>query len=501
MTSSAANSGSLPERGKRGTGRHRSPGGGTASLRKALHRSLGDSLFRNSSFLALNIVTGAVGGVAALSLLTRLYSVQAVGLTAAALSGTGLITAVSQLGLNYSLVRYLPESSHRAELINSVLTASMILALLSSGVFLLLPSSAQLYKLGGVAFAVLFVVSTVVAAGLSQAQNVFVADRAAKHITISSLFATLAKIAAPVALVLLGATGAYIAQSIPTIVAFAVLAAVLTRQGLRLRPMVSGRATRDLVRFSLGTYVAGLFGTVPLLVLPLVILARFGPAANAYWYTAMSAGVLLFQLPGSVGTALLAEAAHQPSQRRKLVRRASKLILTVMTPTLLAAYWGAPIALKVLGHGYSMNSLAPLRWLIVAAAMSSINYVTGTILYLAKKAFTIALINVVDAVVVVGLAAVFARGVRDVALSWVIGEIGNVALFGLFAIKALREVGWKWESLGVGRPSQRPFAPAPDPAFAASQRAGLEVLVNLAYRQEAGVLLRDDGAFRERRSA
>jgi O-antigen/teichoic acid export membrane protein len=235
------------------------------------------------------------------------------------------------------------------------------------------------------------------------------------------------------------------------VVAFIVLVILLARRGQRLRPMLSRTATRDLHRFSAGAYVGGQIGSLPAMVLPWIILSRFGPSQNAYWYTAMAIAALLYQLPGSVARALLAEAAHRPAERQALIRRSVVLIGSAMGPILLIAYFAAPLPLKILGHHYSVGSLTALRWLIVAGVLYSINYVTGTILYIAKKTFTITAVNTVNAVIVLGLAVTLAHNVTDIAIYWVAGEIANVVLFTGFAVRSLRHVHGRWEDLGDDR--------------------------------------------------
>jgi O-antigen/teichoic acid export membrane protein len=445
-----------------------------------------ESLIRNSAFLGTNIVLGTVTGLGALILLTRLYPVRAIGLSAAVLSATGLITAISQLGLNYSLVRFLPRTTRRADMINSALTATLLVALVASVIFLVLPSAAKLYALGGMAFAAVFLVSTGLVAGGSQLQNVFVADRAAGKLVRANVFNSVARLAAPVVFVSVGVAGAYIAQGVvPPAVEFAVLVVMLARRGQRFRPLLSASATRDLRRFSVGTYIAGLIGGLPMMVLPLVILSRFGASQSAYWYTAIAGASVLFSLPGAVSQALLAEASHRPSARQALIRKSAILITVVMVPALLCAYLTAPLGLALLGHHYEAGALATLRWLIIAAAMSSVNYISGTILYLAKKAFAIAAINTVDAIVVLWLAMTWAHSAEDVAKAWVIGEVCNVVLFIACAAFALHQVHGRWEALGGDEDAAAPPA-VQRTTSRESQQAGLDMLLSLATHEMTG---------------
>ena len=486
MTASTTRRGSSR---RRQSGRHRVREGRESSVGERVRHLVGESLVRNSAFLGTNVVLGSLTGLGTLTLLTRLYSVQAIGLSAAATSATGLITSISQLGLNYSLVRFLPNSRQRADLINSVVTATVLVALVASGVFLMLPSARKLYALGGAAFVVMFLLSTCLTTAAGQLQNVFVSERTAGKLVRANVFENLTRLTSPAVFVFVGLAGAYIAQGVvPVVMSFTVLAVLLARGGHRFRPKLSLSATRDLLRFSAGTYIAGLIGGLPTIILPLVILSRFGSTQNAYWYTAMAGASVLFSIPASVSQALLAEAAHRPEARRALVRRSILMISAVMVPVLAVAYFGAPFGLAILGHRYAASGLTALRWLIIAAAMTSVNYVAGTILYLAKKAFAIACINTVDAVVVLGLSLTWAHNVDQIAIAWVVGEVGNVILFALLAVVALIQVGWRWEILGGDDGGQKaaPLAALPYGSKEA-QLAGLQILLSLATPQGASM--------------
>ena len=430
---------------RRSAGRHRRVAQGRLSV--GFRGLAAESLFRNSAFLVMSMAVTAAGGFVALSLLTRLYSVQAVGLAAAAMSGIGLISSTVQFGTNYSLPRFLPSSTNRTALINTVLTVTMLAACVGAGLFLVLPVAGKLYALG-ILFVPVFVLATSLFAAGSQLQNVLVADRASNKIVNITVVSSLAKLAAPVVFLFLGIAGAFMAQTAAGVAAVVAVAVVLARRGHQFRPALSLTATRDLIRFSAGAYIGAQVGALPVMVLPLIILSRFGANQAAYWFTAMAIASLLYQLPGSVAKALLPETAHRPAERKMLIRRSAVLIGSVMAPVLVIAYFAAPIALAILGHRYSVGSLGPLRWLIIGGVMSSINYITGTILYIAKKTFTITLINAVDAVIVIGLAATLAHNITEIAIYWVIGEVFNVVLFAFFAVRALYQVRGRWEALG-----------------------------------------------------
>ena len=172
----------------------------TASVRRLVR----ESLFRNTAFLVMNVGFGAVCGFGTLAMLTRFYSVEAIGLTTAAMSAGGLIASFSQFGLNYTLPRFLPSSTQRAALINTVVTVSVVAAALGACLFLALPAASRLYALGGVILVPVFIVSTSLNAASAQLDNVFIADRSSRNVTIATAVSSATRLAAPATFIFLG---------------------------------------------------------------------------------------------------------------------------------------------------------------------------------------------------------------------------------------------------------------------------------------------------------
>src|SRR5262249_38384326 len=246
-------------------------------------------------------------------------------------------------------------------------------------------------------------------AGETQLETVLIADRSADKLALVNIAMNVVKLAAPAAFLFLGATGAYVSRVAAGTAAFMILAIILVRRGQKFRPTISLRATRDLRRFSAGAYVGGLIGSLPLMMLPIIILSRFGATQSAYWYTAMAIALLLYQLPAVIARVLLVEVAQRPLERRHLVYRAARAMTAMILPVFAIAYFAGPLFLGFFCKGYSTESLAPLRLLIIAGAPAIITSISGTILYLAKKTFVIAAINGINALVVLGAATVWAH--------------------------------------------------------------------------------------------
>jgi O-antigen/teichoic acid export membrane protein len=447
-----------------------------------IHAVSEESLVRNSVFLTSSTILTAVCGFGATSLLTHLFPVQAVGLSAAAVSAGGLIDFLTQFGISYSLPRFLPTSTRRAALINTMLTLTMAAALLGACIFLALPAARRIYGAGGWAFMVVFLFGTTLNAGETNLAVVFVADRSADKIARATIVMSLVNLVAPTAFRFGGMTGAYVARVIAGTAGFFVFVVMLARRGHEFRPMLSAVATRGLRRFSVNSYMSNILSFLPQLVLPIIILSRFGASATAYWYTAMIMASTLTSIPGSVSRALLPEASSRPAENRALVRRSAILMIGISIPMLVIAYLAAPIPLAVFGHSYAMDSLAPLRLLIIAGFAAGINYTTGSILVIAKKAHAISIANAAAAAVVLGMALIWAKDLGEIAACWDLGVAASTILFAVFAAVAIHEVRGRWENLG----GDRPGAPTSTPGVSRKdpQEEAMEMLFYLARLQK-----------------
>lgn len=465
------------ERPSRGS--HRKP---RQSVYGRIRTARSESLFSNSAFLVASTIIGAICGFGSTILLTRLYSVQAVGLSAAAASAGALIDFLTQFGMGYSMPRFLPTSTRRSALINTMLTLTMVAALLGGCIFFMLPAAGKIYAAGGGLFIIAFLFGTTFDAGQTNLGVVLVADGLADKIARATIVMSLVNLMAPAAFLFLGTTGAYLSRVIAGTAGFFVFVVMLARRGHQFRPTLSAAATRGLRRFATGSYIGDILSSLPLLILPIIILSRFGSSITAYWYLAVLIASTLTQIPGSVFKALLPEASRRPSERRALVRRSAILMIGVTIPTLVIAYLAAPLVISVaFGHNYAMESVTPVRLLIIAGLASGVNYATGSILVIAKKTFVIATADGAAAAVVLGMALIWANNLDEIAICWVLGAAINTVLFAVFAAFAIHEVRGRWENLGGDQSTSSksmPIASQKD-----SQAEALEMLLYLARLQ------------------
>ena len=97
----------------------------------------GVSLYRNAIYLMVNSVLLVLTGFFFWMAAARLYPVEAVGLTSAAIAAIGLLTLLSTLGLDYGLIRFLPGSGEKArDMINSCFTVGGLISIALAFIFL-----------------------------------------------------------------------------------------------------------------------------------------------------------------------------------------------------------------------------------------------------------------------------------------------------------------------------------------------------------------------------
>lgn len=424
-------------------------GGPAAGLRRRAARlwtrAATDSMVRNAGWLIVNLLVQSGVGFLFTLLAARLYPPAVLGVSTSAISATLLVVTVAGLGLGQSMLRLLPATEHRPQMVNTGLTVSTAAVLACAGVFLLVPpASGELLDLAGPGLVPALAVGCVVMSLQGLLETVLVANRSAGSIVAVNAASSAVRLGALVLFLPLGALSVYLAQSASLAVSLLALAVLLARRGHTFRLRVDRRSVRELWRLSAASYLSNLLGALPALTLPLLLLARLGPADVAFWYVAFSVANLLFMLPGMVSRSLLAEGSYREAGRLALLRRGSGLILLVMAPALTVAYVGAPWLLAAFGDAYAGGATAALRLLVLSAVLVAANYVLGTVLFLAKRVLVICLVNLANAATTLGLVAYGADSVADVAGAWLVGEVVNVVLFGAGAWAVVRRHRTAW---------------------------------------------------------
>lgn len=414
-----------------------------------------DHLVRGSAFLMAATLSASAIGFAFWLVAARLYTPAEIGVASTLISATTLIAYLSLLGLNNSLVRFLPTSGNRGpEVTQAVLVTAGIALVIATVYALVAPVIAPKLDLlsSDITNSVLFVALTAAAAANLLTDSVFVALRAAKYnLLVDGVIQSLIKVALVAPMVAFGAFGVFTAYGVGALFAVA-LSLVLLNKMLHIRPSLGGlRTLRPYLGYSGGTYVSACLNLFPILAVPLIVLNAKGAEAAGYYFVAFQIAMLLNGVSFAVCESTFAEGAHDEGRLAHVARRSGRLVFTTQAAGALIVAIAAPVALSFFGSDYADQAT---DLLIVFAAGSigvAFNTWTSTLLKLTPGGMGWLIgSHVVYAVVIIG----GSQWLSDRSLVWlaVMWGVGN-ALCGLIAsiglIASRRRESAIWEGAGA----------------------------------------------------
>jgi O-antigen/teichoic acid export membrane protein len=320
----------------------------------------------------------AILGLGYWILAARRYPAEVVGRGSATIAIMTLLSTIAVLNVPGSLTRYLPRAGRQAgRLVRSAYLLSGTIAGLASLVFLLgvgvwapgfgflrsSPAMAAWFFAATVAWCI-FTLQDCVLIGLRRAIWVPVENVAFGIGKMGLLLAFAA--AAPGAGIFASWTIPMALMVVPmNLLIFRVL---LPRHGRTSRPGAPQPIRYREVGVFLACDSAGtMAGFVATAFLPVLVVSRFGPAVNAYFYVAWTTSVVLNLLAVNMAMSLTVEGsgdAHElGAHLRVSVQRLSRLLL----PAVAGGMVLAPLVLAMFGASYAQAGTTLLRLMLFAA--------------------------------------------------------------------------------------------------------------------------------------
>lgn len=329
----------------------------------------------NASYLILNTANLFLTGFLFWLLAARLYNPEAVGLAAAAFSVATLIGIVTNLGMGYGLVRFIPNSgTGESHLINWGLTVATLASLIAAAIFMAgVPWwSPSLGVLRENILVSLFSVIFIVLLAIHEIQTlIFLAYRRTEFVLVKNLGFALLRILLVVtfagAIQDLGVLYAMGTSYFWVVVTTSLVLIRMVCVGYRPKFTLSKPPSMDFVWFSLSNATSNFVLLLPTTLLPVIVIAILGAENNAYFYVAWSIGILLTSLPTAFSLSLFAEGSFDSKELGATVRRVvpfAGLVTGLGTIVILA--FGDKLLL-VYGPKYSEEGTALLRLMAVAA--------------------------------------------------------------------------------------------------------------------------------------
>jgi len=317
----------------------------------------------------------------------RFYTEAEVGYSSAIISAASFIAILGLLGLDSSLIRFLPQAKRPQQLINSSFTLATIISLVIAGIFVAvvdLWSPTLVFIKGNVIFSVVFIVITPLWAISCLLGSVFVARRRAGFVLSTNIITSVLRIPLPIILALFFHSFGIVASwGIALAIAMAVsLLLFLPRVQKHYKPLPTLKLDllKSVWKYSSGNYLASLLTAAPATVLPVIVVNLLGPEQNAYFYIAWMMATLLFSIPLGIAQSLFAEGAHFNDKLKEQVTKSLKFNFLLIIPAAVFIILLGKWLLLVFGQSYSQNALTLLRILAISSLPLSINYIYISVL-------------------------------------------------------------------------------------------------------------------------
>lgn len=392
---------------------------------KSLYRV---SLYRNAVYLMINSAALALSGFFFWIAAARLYPVESVGLTSAAIGAAGFLTLFSTLGLDHGIIRFLPGAGDKArDMINSCFSLVGVISLVLAVIFLAglnIWSPALVSIRENPVFIAVFLLFTVASLLQSFANQVFIAKRRTGFALAQGLIFGLLRFV-PLFLLASFFTSFGILVSLGIAVFLAIATSILlfvprVEKGYLPHPVIKKQIIKDMVRYSFANYVASILWMLPQTVLPLMVVNLLGAEQNAYYYIGWSVASILFAIPSAVSFSLFAEGSHDENKLGVEIMRGLKLLSVILIPAIIVLVIFDDTILAFFGTAYSANATKLLWILIFSAIPLSINYIFYGIKRVEMKMKAVIILAAFIACATLGLSYILLprMGIMGAGVAW-----------------------------------------------------------------------------------
>jgi O-antigen/teichoic acid export membrane protein len=391
-----------------------------------------DPLLRSAYSLMFSSALTAALGMAFWIVAARLFAPAAVGRDAALISAMMELSVICQLNLGNALIRFLPGLGVRsARAVLAAYALSGTAAVVLGGAFAVIApfTSGDFHLLRHWPFATTYVAAQVLWGWFVLADAALAAVRQASWVPLENgVWALLKLLGLPIAAGLGFAHGIFLAWVVPVCVVliptnYLLFRRLLPRHSRHARP--AGSLLDRLGRRRLFGFVAQDFGGTVLFnasttVLPLLVVAVLGSAANAYFYIPFAIIVAFDMMFNNVGVSLIVEGAFAEEDIRRLARAVVRRFGFMLMPGTLLIFLAAPVLLAPFGPAYVAESTGVLRILAFASLFRASIILFCAIARLHGRGLPILAVQAALMTSLLLAATLLARplGIEGVALAW-----------------------------------------------------------------------------------
>lgn len=333
-------------------------------------RMYSDRILKNSMYLIMTSFSGMVIGFFFWMIATKFYSPGDIGTVSAILSSMLLISTISCVGLPMAMTLYLPVNTQKANgIINSCLLVGITVSATFSLIFILginlwAPKLGLL--LGNFKFGVMFIVTTIMTTISLFMGGMFTAGKRSSFQMVKENTFSISKTLILVLMSGFGAIGIFMAWSIGLVIA-TLLGFYLLTKLWRYKPILTiDPMIKNMARFSIESYIAGIFYNIPKFIFPIIIVNLLSSESAGYFFIAMTIAGMLYGVPEAIMGPFLAESSDKEKFWNN-VNKAIKFDMYLLIPGLLMLVIFGKFILNLFNPNYAIHSF---NTLIILAAVS-----------------------------------------------------------------------------------------------------------------------------------
>ena len=385
-------------------------------------------LYRNAYALMLNTAVNSLLGLGYWVLAARTYPDAAVGRGNALVSLMMLLSLVAQLNFSQALIRFLPRGGTGSRrLVLAAYGVAAPLSAIAAGAavaychFALGPNDPLHVSL---AFGVWFVVSTVCWSVFNLQDSALTGLRSAMWVPLENGLYGIVKLAL---LVVIAGTaigdGVFTSWTLPVLAMLVplnmlIFLRILPRHARETAATQQIPSRRVLARFMAGDYTGQIFTQASTSLLPVLVVQLLGPEQGAYILPAQTIFAALNLLSLGITSSLVVEAARDESQAQVYAMAVLRRIGATVIPAALLIAVAAPWLLELFGPQYRAAATLLLQLLMLSSVPRVIILLYSTLCRLQNRTGRLALLQFLQAVILVGGTVALVGPLGLVAVGW-----------------------------------------------------------------------------------
>jgi len=414
-------------------------------LNKYRLRNLRDPLFQNSFYLMSTSISSAVFGFIFWALVARLYMKEEIGLAVGLISLLSLMLLISRLGVDQSMIRFLPKGNRSGIFWTSVFITTSIAVLVAIVAILVISQfipALRIAENNSLEFIGILGVASIV--GISG--QAFIALRKSKLYLLQNLMMQ-SRIIFIFLLVSMGSFGIFGSYGLSFVVALIFSMMILPKFGIKFSSF-DRQFLKKTFSFSLDNFIVSILLTIPSMLLPIMVLGTLGPASAANYYIAFTFVQIVFIIPSSFSISLFVEGSHG-EPLGKIVRSALLSIFILLTFLVAMIILFGGFVLGLIGGSY-LESLPLLYMLAISSFAMVAHSIYFSIKRIQKKTRILILLSAISfsLLLILGQLFMIAFGLDGLGFAWLI----NFSIMTLIVIILAKREGLFMKSRNANIP-------------------------------------------------